>query len=137
MVMFELALLGVAFTGLIAFNRSQSNLLALDIDSTEMMIDPELFFMPALFIIGLGLVVLRIYPWILKAVYKIGEKYWPVSLYSTFLQVSRSSKQYQFLMLFLIMTIGMGVFSASAARTINTNLEEQLLYKNGAEVRCS
>ena len=135
MVMFELALLGVAIYGLIAFNRSQSNLLALDIDSTEMMIDPELFFMPALFIIGLGLVVLRIYPWILKAVYKIGEKYWPVSLYSTFLQVSRSSKQYQFLMLFLIMTIGMGVFSASAARTINTNLEEQLLYKNGAEVR--
>ena len=75
MVMFELALLGVAIYGLIAFNRSQSNLLALDIDSTEMMIDPELFFMPALFIIGLGLVVLRIYPWILKAVYKIGEKY--------------------------------------------------------------
>src|SRR5699024_1992387 len=31
-------------------------------------------------------------------------------------------------------TIGMGVFSASAARTINTNLEEQLLYKNGAEI---
>src|SRR5699024_12535189 len=39
-----------------------------------------------------------------------------------------------FLMLFLVMTIGMGVFSASAARTINTNLEEQLLYNNGAEI---
>src|SRR5699024_1523441 len=63
-----------------------------------------------------------------------GEKFWSVSLYSTFLQVSRSTKQYKFLMLFLVMTIGMGGFSASAARTINTNLEEQLLYKNGAEI---
>src|SRR5690606_41545894 len=46
-----------------------------------------------------------IYPWILMGIYKIGERFWPVSLYSTFLQVSRSSRQYQFLMLFLVMTI--------------------------------
>ncbi|MBS4200437.1 FtsX-like permease family protein [Bacillus sp. FJAT-49732] len=131
----EFAVLGVAIYGLVAFNRSQKFLQSLDVESSDIMIDPELFFMPALFIIGLGLVALRIYPLILKLIYKIGEKFWPVSLYSTFLQVSRSTKQYQFLMLFLVMTIGMGVFSASAARTINTNLEEQLLYKNGSEIR--
>src|SRR5690625_3070850 len=98
------------------------------------MIDPIIFFIPALFIIVLGLVTLRIYSFVLRLIYKIGERFWSVSLYSTFLQVSRSTKQYKFLMLFLVMTIGMGVFSASAARTINTNLEEQLLYQNGAEV---
>ncbi|MBS4195556.1 ABC transporter permease [Lederbergia citri] len=134
-VIFEFSVLGVAIYGLVAFNRSQKVLQNLDVESSDVMIDPELFFMPALFIIGLGLVALRIYPLILKLFYKIGEKFWPVSLYSTFLQVSRSTKQYQFLMLFLVMTIGMGVFSASAARTINTNLEEQLHYKNGSEVR--
>jgi len=134
-IVFEFAVLGIAIYGLVSFNRSQKFLQSLDVESSDIMIDPELFFMPALFIIGLGLVALRIYPLILKLIYKIGEKFWPVSLYSTFLQVSRSTKQYQFLMLFLVMTIGMGVFSASAARTINTNLEEQLLYKNGSEVR--
>jgi len=134
-IIFELSVLGVSIYGLMAFNRSQKVLQSLDVESSDIMIDPELFFMPALFIIGLGLVTLRIYPLILKLIYKIGEKFWPVSLYSTFLQVSRSTKQYQFLMLFLVMTIGMGVFSASAARTINTNLEEQLLYKNGSEIR--
>ncbi|MBS4204912.1 ABC transporter permease [Lederbergia citrea] len=134
-VIFEFALLGIAIYGLYTFNRRQKELMALDVDNADLMIDPILFFMPALFIIGLGLVALRVYPFILMAIYKLGEKYWPVSLYSTFLQVSRSAKQYQFLMLFLVMTIGMGVFSASAARTINTNLEEQLLYKNGAEMQ--
>lgn len=132
--LFEVALLAVSIYGLYTFNRRQEEILALDIQSTDLMIDPILFFMPALFIIGLGLVALRIYPLVLRLIYKIGERFWSVSLYSTFLQVSRSTKQYKFLMLFLVMTIGMGVFSASAARTINTNLEEQLLYKNGAEI---
>src|SRR5690625_1111115 len=133
-VLFEVALLAISIYGLYTFNRRQEEILELDIESTNLMIDPILFFMPALFIIGWGLVALRIYPFVLRLIYKIGERFWSVSLYSTFLQVSRSTKQYKFLMLFLVMTIGMGVFSASAARTINTNLEEQLLYNNGAEI---
>lgn len=35
------------------------------------------------------------------------------------------------------MTIAIGVYSASAARTINTNLEEQLRYENGADLAVS
>src|SRR5690606_40204859 len=104
-------------SGLMNFNRRQEELLAIDGNPSDLMIDPILFFIPALFIIGLGLIVLRIYPWILMGIYKIGERFWPVSLYSTFLQVSRSSRQYQFLMLFLVMTIGIGVFSRSEEHT--------------------
>ncbi|WP_154669866.1 ABC transporter permease [Bacillus niameyensis] len=135
MMIFEFGLLGFSVYELVKFNNQRAELIAFNIDSADLMMDPKLFFLPALFIIGFALVALRIYPWILKALFKLGEKLLPLPLYSTFLQVSRASKQYQFLMMFLIMTIGMGVFSASAARTINTNLEEQLLYNNGAEVR--
>lgn len=134
-VFLEIALLSFAVYELVSFNKRQKELLDFNVESADLMIDPILFLLPSLFIIGLGLVTLRIYPWLLKSIFKIGEKRWSFSLYSTFLQVSRSSKQYQFLMLFLVMTIGMGVFSASAARTINANLEEQIYYQNGAEVR--
>src|SRR5699024_4838860 len=102
---------------------------------TDLMVDSTLFFMPAIFIIGIGLLILRLYPYLLKFINRIGQKFWSVSLYSTFLQVSRSTTQYKFLMIFLTITIGMGVFSASAARTINENLEEQLLYEHGADMR--
>lgn len=131
----EFVLLGAAIYGLTTFNKRQKELLTFNIESADVSIDPVLFFLPALFIVGFGLVVLRVYPWIMKMIFKIGERFWSLPLYSTLLQVSRSSKQYKFLMLFLVMTIGMGVFSASAARTINTNLEEQLLYEQGAEIR--
>ncbi|ADU28803.1 FtsX-like permease family protein [Evansella cellulosilytica] len=129
-IFIDLSLIGVSIYGLYTFQRGQ----AVSGSSGEIYIDPTLFFLPAIFIIGFGLLLLRIYPLILKAIYKLGEKIWSISLYSTFLQVSRSSKQYQFFMMFLIMTIAIGVFSASAARTINTNLEEQILYETGADV---
>ncbi|GAE92029.1 hypothetical protein JCM21714_1006 [Gracilibacillus boraciitolerans JCM 21714] len=132
-LLFDLLLVGVAIYGLFSFQKRQEALATLT-QGKDVNIDPILFFLPALFIIGLGLFILRIYPFVLKVIYRLGEKFWSISLYSSFLQVSRSAKQYQFLMLFLIMTIGIGMYSTSAARTINHNLEEQILYQNGADI---
>ncbi|MBO1515247.1 ABC transporter permease [Metabacillus bambusae] len=123
-----LILIGISSYGLYVFNNRKP------VANQELFVDPILFFIPALFIIGLGLILLHLYPFLLGTIYKLGKKYWNLSLYSTFIQVSRSIKQYQFLMLFLIMTIGVGVFSASAARTLNENFEQQLRYENGADL---
>lgn len=128
-IIFDLAMIGISIYGLYSFQKGQSGL-----GSEDLYIDPILFFLPAIFIIGLGLIILRIYPLLLMGIFKLGKKFWSLSLYSTLLQVTRSSRQYKFLMLFLIMTISIGVYSASIARTINSNLEEQILYRNGADV---
>ncbi|MDQ6421221.1 FtsX-like permease family protein [Paenibacillus sp. LHD-117] len=126
--------LGLAIYGLITFRKRQADLQALGLNAKDLAIDPLQFIVPALFIMGAGLLLLRLYPWILKFVYWIGKKWWPPSLYATLIQVGRSSSQYQFLMIFLIMTIATGVFSASAARTINANTEDRIRYGNGADM---
>lgn len=131
----EFTLLGLAIYELSQFNQRQQELLELNVQTSDLMIDPLLFFLPALFIIGCGLVALRLYPLIINGIFKLGGKLWSFSLYSTFLQVGRAAKQYKFLMIFLVMTVAMGIYSSSAARTINTNLEDQLYYANGAEIR--
>jgi putative ABC transport system permease protein len=130
----DIVLLLLAWYGWYSYQKRQQELLTISGDAGALSIDPFLFFVPAMFIIGFGLFCLRIYPWLMRGIYYLGKKYWSLSLYSTLLQVSRSSRQYQFLMLFLVMTIAIGVFSASAARTINNNLEEQVRYENGADV---
>ncbi|KKI94144.1 hypothetical protein WQ54_00990 [Bacillus sp. SA1-12] len=121
-------LLGISVYGLYVFSNRKQSL------NQDGFVDPMLFFIPALFIIGLGVILLYLYPFLLGIIYKLGKRYWNLSLYSTFIQVSRSISQYQFLMLFLIMTIGVGVFSASAARTLNENFERQIRYENGADL---
>jgi len=123
-----LALIGISVYGLFVFHKRQPTV------TQEYSADPILFFIPALFVIGLGLCLLYVYPLFLGFVYKLGKRHWNLSFYSTFIQVSRSFHQYQFLMLFLIMTIGIGIFSASAARTLNENFEQQIRYENGADV---
>ena len=111
-----------------------NDLVALGLDSMDMKVDPLLFLVPALFIFSMGLFLLRIYPWVIQLIYGIGRKWWPPYLYSTLLQVGRSTTQYQFIMLFIIMTLATGLFSASAARTMNKNIEEKIRYKNGADI---
>ncbi|WP_218212186.1 hypothetical protein, partial [Pseudomonas sp. 2822-15] len=71
-------------------------------------IDPLLLLVPGLFIIGITLLCFRIYPWIIALITWIGRKRWPVHVYTAFMQIGRTSKQYQFFMLFLVMTISIG-----------------------------
>ncbi len=97
-------------------------------------IDPLLLLIPGLFIIGLTLLCFRIYPWIIALITWLGRKIWPVHMYTTLLQIGRTSKQYQFFMLFLVMAISIGLFSANTAQTVNQNLEEQIRYEAGADI---
>lgn len=126
--------LGLAIYGLYTFKNRLKDLQSLGLSTTDLNIDPLQFIVPAFFIMGGGLLLLRLYPWILRLVYWVGKKWWPPSIYATLIQVGRSSSQYQFLMIFLIMTIATGVFSASAARTINLNSQDRIQYGNGADV---
>lgn len=125
--------LGVSIYGLYSFRNRLEDIQKLGLNADDLNIDPLQFVMPALFVVGSGLLLLRLYPYLLRLIYWIGRKWWPPSLYSTLIQVGRSNSQYQFLMVFLIMTIAIGVFSAGAARTLNTNTEDRIRYANGAE----
>lgn len=125
--------LAVSIYGLYTFRNRLKDIQKLGLNTDDLNIDPLQFVMPALFVVGAGLLLLRLYPYLLRLIYWIGRNWWPPSLYSTLIQVGRSNSQYQFLMVFLIMTIAIGVFSAGAARTINSNTEDRIRYANGAD----
>ena len=55
-------------------------------------------------------------------------------MYASFLRVLRTRSSQGFIMVFLIMTIALGVFNAQAARTINQNMEDNLYYTIGADI---
>ncbi len=96
--------------------------------------DPLLFLSSSLFIIGVGLLSLRIFPLLVKLVFWLGRSVWSPPLYASFLKVIRSAGEEQFIMIFLIFTLAIGVFDAKAARTINFNQEDAIRYTNGADL---
>lgn len=125
----DIICLGAAIYGIYNFNVQQEIAAA----GTDF-IDPTLFLSSTLFMVGLGLFCLRIFPYIIKLVFWLGRRFMPISLYTALLRVARSAGEEQFIMIFLVFTMAIGIFSAQAARTINLNAEHEIRYLGGADL---
>jgi putative ABC transport system permease protein len=130
----DVALVGLAAYGWYLFNERQMVSFKTGITTDQLNVQPFLFFVPALSIFAAGLVFLRLFPLLLKLVNVIAKKWLPVPFYLTLTQLSRSANAYYPLMILLILTLGLGVYNAAAARTIGLNSEERIMYKYGADV---
>jgi len=105
-----------------------------DVSGVNTPVDPLILVACSLFVFGAALIFLRIFPLLIKLIFRLGSKIWPPSLYTTLLSISRFRGSSQFLMLFLVFNIGLGLFNATAARTLNRFLEERVEFENGADI---
>ena len=126
----DVVLLGLAFYGYSALRWQQVRL------ATEATVDadPILFLVPVAFFIGAGLVALRLYPFAMAGLGWLSNRFRGVVLQLTFRRLSRSSGQYVSLLVLLILTVAMGIYNGSAARTLLVNFEDRVRYMNGAEL---
>lgn len=130
----DIILLAVSCYGIYAY-KSRINMLRLSgIKGNEIPVDPLLFFISTIFIFSCGLFFLRIFPYMVNFIYFLGKRKWGPATYSSLLNVGRDSSRHQFLMLFLILTISIGIFNANSARTINNNVDERERYNTGADI---
>jgi len=97
-------------------------------------LDPFLYFGATFFILGLGLLFLRLHPLFIKLLYTIRKKRLSSSSYMSFLSTIRTSYKQQFIMLFVILTVSFGIFYATIARTILENAENNLAYFTPVDV---
>lgn len=132
-VFLDIILLGIS--GYLLFNYyRQQDVMAADIISGGA-IDPVIFIDSSLFILACGLLVLRLSGYLVRLIYKIGKKRWKPASYIAFLQIIRGAKKQGFILVFLIMTIAMGIFNSNLARTVNENVENRTTYNDGADLR--
>ncbi|GAA0135853.1 hypothetical protein YSY43_26930 [Paenibacillus sp. YSY-4.3] len=130
----DIVLLGIAGYGYYLFLDRQMITFQTGMTTDELQVQPFLFFVPAIAIFSMGLFFLRVFPWLLKLIGWVGKKWLPVPYYLSLTQLSRSSTSYYPLMILLVLTLGLGVYNASAARTIDVNSTERTLYKYGTDV---
>ncbi|MCL2527004.1 MAG: ABC transporter permease [Defluviitaleaceae bacterium] len=128
----DILCLGIALYGLYSFNMQQEVIAQLVQENAA--VDPLIFLASSLFIIGFGLFALRLFPYVVKLVYLLGRRFWAPQAYAALLRVVRSFGEEQFIMIFLVITLSMGIFSAHGARTINTNSDHHIMYMTGADL---
>lgn len=124
--------LGGALYGYYTFSKKQ-DLLAVDVLKGEAL-DPLLYLSSSLFIVGMGLLFLRLQPYLIKAIYGAGKSVWGPASYASFLENIKNGTKQHFIMLFMILTVALGMFHATVARTILQNSMDNVAYLEGADL---
>ena len=128
----DVILLGVSLYGLYSFNGQKEALSQKVLEGASL--DPLMFLSSSLFMIATGLLALRVLPAVVWLVFTPFKKLWSPALYASFLRILRTRRSQGFIVVFLVITIALGVFNADAARTINGNKEDNLRYEIGADL---
>ncbi len=131
----DFILIGGSLGWLYYYNRQQASLTADGLSDTEATTSPIMFIASAAFIVGCGMFIIRIHPLVVRIVSKILSRVLSPAAYVSFNNIGRTtSSKERFLMIFLILTVSLGLYFANTARALNRNAEERVSYSIGADV---
>lgn len=96
--------------------------------------NPLLFLAPTLFIFAAALFCVRLFPLAARSLGWIWSRMGGIAFLLALYNLGRSNQTYANLLLLLILTTGLGTFTASMARTLDENLVARSFYQIGADL---
>lgn len=97
--------------------------------------NPALFLVPALAMLALSLLIIRLVPLFMRLLAWILSRLPGVTLVLAMRQLARSPSLYVVPMFLLMLTLALAVFTASVASTLDNDLTQQTRYELGSDVR--
>ena len=128
----DVLLLGVSLYGYYSFTKNMSAVSGTVMEGQTL--DPLLYISSSLFIIGMGLLFLRVQPYLIKLIYLMGQKLWKPASYISFMESMKQSSKQQLIILFLIMTVSLGMYHSTVARTILDNAVNNTTYADATDM---
>jgi putative ABC transport system permease protein len=96
--------------------------------------DPLTFVGPTLFALGMTLLFLRIWPWVLAAAARLIGLTRNISLLMALRELTRAGRRYRGALLMMAFTLSLTGFTASMASTLDRSLEDTVNYQVGADL---
>ena len=109
-------------------------LLGRAVGSADPFKNPLLFLLPSLFLLGCGLLALRILPWLLNLLAALSARLPGVTLPYVLRQYARSGRSYQGVLLLAICTVGLAAFVASEALSLDATAHDSIYTSIGADL---
>ncbi|MCL4505647.1 MAG: ABC transporter permease [Chloroflexi bacterium] len=97
--------------------------------------NPLLFIVPVLGILAMTLILIRLFPHFLRVVAWLLARFKGAALVMAARQLARSPSLYAAPMLLLVLTLGLGTFTASLAVTLDQHLVNEVHYAVGGDMR--
>ncbi|MCM0649372.1 FtsX-like permease family protein [Clostridium swellfunianum] len=130
----DLILLAVALYGYYNYNVNKNIPSLTGIKTDRPPLDPLLYFLSTIFIVGVGLFMLRIYKYIMKLIFKLGKNKYFTALYVSIINVMRYHLKKSTAMLFIIITTAIAIFNMHIAKDINTSYINTVKYPTGTDI---
>ena len=128
----DFILLAISLYGYYSFRRSFGQVTEAVL--TGQSLDPLLYVSFSLFILGAGLLMARLQPWLLKLVFALFKNRMKPSTYASLVGTIRTGKKQEFIILFMILTVSIGISNTVIARTIVLNAVNNTRHLVGADV---
>lgn len=128
----DLIFIGISVYGYYNYSKHTASLLQSALRGETL--DPLLYVSSFLFILGMGMLLLRIQPWIVNGIYLLGRSRWHPAMYASFQEIIKNGRRQQYIILFMILTVSLGMFNAVSARTIQQNTLNNAEYLAGADI---
>lgn len=128
----DFILLAVSLYGYYSFKRSADRMVE-DVMGGKTL-DPLLYISFSLFILGAGLLCARIQPLLLQGIFALLKNHMKPSTYASVLSTIRTGAKQEFIILFLIMTVSIGISDTTIARTIVLNAVNNTRHITGADI---
>ena len=115
--------------------RSRGAFLIQSPDNPELKLDLVGLLIPALLLLAVGLVVMRVFPWFAALVSRLAGPIAPSWLVHSLRHVARDPMVPGILIVLLTMSTALGVIGSAFSSTLERNQRERALYEAGADLR--
>jgi len=83
---------------------------------------------------SVAILLVLAYPLLLTLILKLGRKRWGAEKYSAFSRIASMQVRERFIVIFLTVTVAIGMFSSICARTLNKNMDNSAAYNNPVDI---
>ena len=105
-----------------------------DLASQSLDVDPLLLFIPALVLLGAAMLMLRVLPFVVRALAWVSVRLGPAWVALSLVRLSRDPLPHGALIVILMLATAVGVFGAGFQSTLSRSQQEQALYKVGGDL---
>src|SRR5262249_51538885 len=96
--------------------------------------DPLMFAASSLFAISACMIVLRIFPLFVRLLARLSERFFPTGPYLAIQELARRPQEHASVMLLIMISLSLAIYSASMAKTLDRWLHDSHYYQAGADL---
>ncbi len=96
--------------------------------------DPLMFAASSIFAIAACMIVLRLFPWFVRLLARLSERFFPIGPYLAIQELARRPQEHASVMLLIMISLSLAIYSASMAKTLDRWMHDAQYYQAGADL---